>query len=104
MEVPWWLQATPIRLINAMSPAACVRSEQHEKPARLQESSTFLQLSEGVGEVLNKMTRGDCIKRLIRELLIRQRPQVHCDASFSSLSHSRWIEIDALDMPSELFH
>jgi hypothetical protein len=54
--------------------------------------------------MLNKMTRRDCIKRLIRKLLIRQRAEVHRDASFSRLPHRRWIEIDALDLPPELFH
>ncbi len=104
MKVPRRFQATPICSINAMPPAACVGSEHDQKPPRLKESPAFLQHSEGIGDMFNKMNPCDCIKRLIREPLICQCPKVHRNASFSRASHRRGIEIDALDLPSELFH
>jgi len=104
MKMPRRLQATPIRLINAMSPAVCVRSEHHQKSAWLQEPSAFLQHSERVRDMLNKMNRRDGIKRLILKLLICERPEVHRDASFPRLSHRHRIEIDALDLPTQFFH
>lgn len=104
MKVPRRLQATPIRLIKAMPPAGCVRSEHHKKTTWFKESSAFLQHPEGVVEMFNKMTGRDRIKRLIREPLIFQGSKVDRDAFFPRLSHGRGIEIEALDLPPELFH